>query len=281
MIKTSRQLKDMIRNLSKEKAADAQILMRNYMMERFLERVSMSVYKDKFILKGGMLVAAMVGLDARSTMDMDATIKDAPVNIDKTTNIMKDIISIYIDDGVKFQINRVSEIMDVAEYPGVRVSMVALFDGITTPLKIDISTGDAVIPKEIRYSFRMMFEERSINIWAYNLETIMAEKLETIIVRTITNTRIRDFYDIFILMKLYGGDLNFVDLHKALIATAVKRNSEKLLSDAESVFNEVENNSVMQKLWKDYCKKFNYAEGIEWSEVMDSVKKLYAISGRT
>lgn len=155
MIKTARQLKDLIRNLSKKNAADAQILMRNYMMERFLERISLSSYRDKFILKGGMLVAAMVGLDARSTMDLDATVKGANVSVEDVENMMAEIIAVPIDDGVTFQVKSISEIMDEAEYPGIRVTMTTLFDGVRTPLKIDISTGDAITPKEVRYSFKI------------------------------------------------------------------------------------------------------------------------------
>ena len=257
MIKTARQLKDLIRNLSREKSADAQILMRNYMMERFLERISLSEYRDKFILKGGMLVAAMVGLDARSTMDLDATIKGANVNVEDIENLISSIVTVPIDDGVKFQLKSISEIMDEAEYPGIRVSMSTTFDGVVTPLKIDISTGDAITPREVRYSFKLMLEDRSIDIWAYNLETVLAEKLETIITRTTTNTRMRDFYDIYILEQLHGTTLNPKILHDALLATAHKRGSEKYLNQAEEVFDEVENDSVMQKLWEAYRKKFS------------------------
>ena len=260
MIKTARQLKDLIRNLSREKSADAQILMRNYMMERFLERISLSEYRDKFILKGGMLVAAMVGLDARSTMDLDATIKGANVNVEDIENLISSIVIVPIDDGVKFQLKSISEIMDEAEYPGIRVSMSTTFDGVVTPLKIDISTGDAITPREVRYSFKLMLEDRSIDIWAYNLETVLAEKLETIITRTTTNTRMRDFYDIYILEQLHGTTLNPKILHDALLATAHKRGSEKYLNQAEEVFDEVENDSVMQKLWEAYRKKFSYVE---------------------
>ena len=254
MIKTARQLKDLIRNLSRENSADAQILMRNYMMERFLERISLSEYRDKFILKGGMLVAAMVGLDARSTMDLDATIKGANVNVEDIENLISSIVTVPIDDGVKFQLKSISEIMDEAEYPGIRVSMSTTFDGVVTPLKIDISTGDAITPREVRYSFKLMLEDRSIDIWAYNLETVLAEKLETIITRTTTNTRMRDFYDIYILEQLHGTTLNPKILHDALLATAHKRGSEKYLNQAEEVFDEVENDSVMQKLWEAYRK---------------------------
>ena len=274
MIKTARQLKDLIRNLSREKSADAQILMRNYMMERFLERISLSEYRDKFILKGGMLVAAMVGLDARSTMDLDATIKGANVNVEDIENLISSIVTVPIDDGVKFQLKSISEIMDEAEYPGIRVSMSTTFDGVVTPLKIDISTGDAITPREVRYSFKLMLEDRSIDIWAYNLETVLAEKLETIITRTTTNTRMRDFYDIYILEQLHGTTLNPKILHDALLATAHKRGSEKYLNQAEEVFDEVENDSVMQKLWEAYRKKFSYASDLEWDVIMKVICSL-------
>lgn len=206
MIKTAKQLKDLIRNLSKKKSADAQILMRNYMMERFLERISLSQYQDKFILT--------------------------------------------MEDGVTFRIKQITEIMDEAEYPGVRVSMETEFDGVRTPLKVDISTGDVITPKEIQYSFKLMLEERSINVWAYNLETVLAEKLETVISRGITNTRMRDYYDIHILIKLYVNTLNGKVLGEALLATAKKRETEYHLNDAQEIFDEIQNDSNMQKLWK-------------------------------
>ena len=278
MIKTARQLKDLIRNLSREKSADAQLLMRNYMMERFLERISLSEYRDKFILKGGMLVAAMVGLDARSTMDLDATVKGANVNVEDIENLISAIVSVPIDDGVKFQLKSISEIMDEAEYPGIRVSMTTTFDGVVTPLKIDISTGDAITPREVRYSFKLMLEDRSIDIWAYNLETVLAEKLETIITRTTTNTRMRDFYDIYILDQLHGNTLNRQTLYDALLATAKKRGTERHLAEAVDVLNEVESSSVMQKLWESYRRKFSYAADLEWSIIMGAVRSLYALS---
>ena len=286
MIKTARQLKDLIRNLSREKSADAQILMRNYMMERFLERISLSEYRDKFILKGGMLVAAMVGLDARSTMDLDAKVDACGISCpgpimklkkEDIENLISSIVTVPIDDGVKFQLKSISEIMDEAEYPGIRVSMSTTFDGVVTPLKIDISTGDAITPREVRYSFKLMLEDRSIDIWAYNLETVLAEKLETIITRTTTNTRMRDFYDIYILEQLHGTTLNPKILHDALLATAHKRGSEKYLNQAEEVFDEVENDSVMQKLWEAYRKKFSYASDLEWDVIMKVIRRLYVL----
>ena len=279
MITTARQLKDLVRNLSKKKSADAQILMRNYMMERFLERISLSEYKNQFILKGGMLVAAMVGLDARATMDLDATIKGTNVSVEDVEMIISKIISIPLNDGVLFRIKRISEIMEEADYPGVRVSMETKFDGVITPLKIDISTGDIITPREIKYNFNLMFENRTIEVWAYNLETVLAEKLETVISRNVTNTRMRDFYDIYILQKLHGKQLKKQVLWNALVATARKRGTLEQINsgDRREIFDEIEISSVMENLWKAYQKNYSYAVDISWHIVMESVRYLYQI----
>ena len=275
MITTARQLKDLIRNLSKKKSADAQILMRNYMMERFLERISLSEYKNQFILKGGMLVAAMVGLDARATMDLDATIKGTNVSVEDVEMIISKIISIPLNDGVLFRIKRISEIMEEADYPGVRVSMETKFDGVITPLKIDISTGDIITPREIKCNFNLMLENRTIEVWAYNLETVLAEKLETVISRNVTNTRMRDFYDIYILQKLYGEDV----LGDALVATAKKRETLEQIEteDIDEVFDEIQSSSVMENLWKAYQRNYSYSADIPWHTIMKSIRTLYEI----
>ena len=279
MITTARQLKDLIRNLSKKKSADAQILMRNYMMERFLERISLSEYKNQFILKGGMLVAAMVGLDARATMDLDATIKGTNVSVEDVEMIISQIISIPLDDGVSFRIKRISEIMEEADYPGVRISMETKFDGVITPLKIDISTGDIITPREIKYNFNLMLENRTIEVWAYNLETVLAEKLETVISRNVTNTRMRDFYDIYILQKLYGEQLSKDVLWDALVATAKKRETLEQIEteDIDEVFDEIQSSSVMENLWKAYQRNYSYSADIPWHTIMKSIRTLYEI----
>ena len=279
MITTARQLKDLIRNLSKKKSADAQILVRNYMMERFLERISLSEYKNQFILKGGMLVAAMVGLDARATMDLDATIKGTNVSVEDVEMIISKIISIPLNDGVSFRIKRISEIMEEADYPGVRVSMETKFDGVITPLKIDISTGDIITPREIKYNFKLMLENRTIEVWAYNLETVLAEKLETVISRNVTNTRMRDFYDIYILQKLYGEQLSKDVLRDALVATAKKRETLEQIEteDIDEVFDEIQSSSVMENLWKTYQRNYSYSADIPWHTIMKSIRTLYEI----
>lgn len=277
MIKTSKQLKDLIRNYARKNSADAQILMRNYMMERFLERISLSEYKDKFILKGGMLVAAMVGLDVRSTMDLDATIKGVNISVENVEQIINTIVSVFLDDGVSFHVKQISEIMEESEYPCVRISMETFFDGVKTPFKIDMSTGDVITPKEVQYNLKLMLEDRSIAIWAYNLETVLAEKLESIISRDVTNTRMRDFYDIHILHQIYGATLSATTLRDALTATSNKRGTSERIKDAKDIFDEVEKNPVMEKLWTEYQKKFSYVADIGWHTVMSSVKELFLL----
>ena len=272
MIHSSKQLKDLIRNLSKEVGIEAHVLIRKYMMERFLERVSSSKYNGSFILKGGMLVAAFVGVEARATMDIDTTIKGIPVTMVDMERTITEISNIDLEDNVKFRIKKVSEIMDEAEYSGIRFSMDAVLDGAVIPLKIDISTGDEITPREIAYSYKLMFEDRTIPIMTYPIETVLAEKLETVISRSITNTRMRDFYDIHILLK--SQNINADILALALERTAKKRGNFSLLENAESVLNIVKSDEDMKRLWNIYQKKFKYASEYTWDEVIHSVIEL-------
>ena len=272
MIHSSRQLKDLIRNLSKEVGIEAHVLVRKYMMERFLERVSQSRYNASFILKGGMLVSAFVGAEARATMDIDTTIKGIPVTISDMRRAITEISDICLDDSVTFNIKKVSEIMDEAEYSGIRFSMDAVMDGAVIPLKIDISTGDVITPREILYSYKLMFEDRTISIMTYPVETVLAEKLETVISRSVTNTRMRDFYDIHLLLKSQKINGNMLAL--AVERTAKKRGSLGFLENAESVLQEVESNIEMKKLWNIHQEKFKYAAEYTWDEIMLSVREL-------
>ena len=272
MIHSSKQLKDLIRNLSKEVGIEAHVLIRKYMMERFLERVSSSKYNGSFILKGGMLVAAFVGVEARATMDIDTTIKGIPVTIVDMERTITEISNIDLGDNVKFRIKKVLEIMDEAEYSGIRFSMDAVLDGAVIPLKIDISTGDEITPREIAYSYKLMFEDRTIPIMTYPIETVLAEKLETVISRSITNTRMRDFYDIHILLK--SQNINADILALALERTAKKRGNFSLLENAESVLKVVKSDEDMKRLWDIYQKKFKYAGEYTWDEVIHSVREL-------
>lgn len=271
MIHTSRQLKALVRNLSKGDSMQAQILIRNYIMERFLERLSLSPYQGNFILKGGILVSAMVGIDTRSTMDIDATIKNLPLSTQTAESILAEIISVPIDDGVLFKMERISEIMDEAEYSGIRASLMAFIDTMRTPLKLDISTGDRITPREIEYQFKLMFEDRSITVLAYNLETVLAEKLETVLSRGTANTRLRDFYDLYILQHDCTQSFDVNTLSEAFRITCAHRNSQAAVSKGAETLHKVRDNAEMQSLWTAYQQKFSYAEGISWEAVMDAV----------
>ena len=169
--------------------------------------------------------------------------------------------------------------MEEADYPGVRVSMETKFDGVITPLKIDISIGDVITPREIKYNFNLMLEDRTIEVWAYNLETVLAEKLETVISRNVTNTRMRDFYDIYILQKLYGEQLSKDVLWDALVATAKKRETLEQIEteDIDDVFDEIQTSSVMENLWKAYQRNYSYSADIPWHTIMKSIRTLYEI----
>ena len=239
MIKTSRQLKALVRNLTKGDSLQAQIIMRNYVMERFLERISLSKYRNNFILKGGMLVSAMVGLDTRSTMDIDTTIKNMPLSVENAREMIEEIIAVPIDDGMTFSIKSVGEIMDEAEYTGVRVNLEATLETMRAPLKVDISTGDIITPREVLYTFKLMFEERTISILAYNLETVLAEKMETVIARGVANTRLRDYYDLYILQNEYTHAISMEQFKAAFLATCKKRNSIQLIAEGNKILKEL------------------------------------------
>ena len=271
-MKTSMQLKALVRNLSKEKNVEAEIILRNFMLERFLERISVSKYRDNFILKGGMLITAMVGIDSRSTMDLDATIKGQTLTESEIVFIVCDIINITIDDGVIFTYRGIEEIREEADYPGYRVSIGAVLDKTRQTLKIDITTGDFITPKEVTYNFKLLFENRSINILAYTIETVLAEKFETTITRGIANSRMRDFYDIYILTKTQ--DINIAIFREALKKTVEKRHTARQMSDITSSINNISTNDVMIELWTRYQKKYNYAADTTWEMVVDAVKWL-------
>lgn len=271
MIQTSRQLKDFVRNRSKSDSNKAQSLIRLYYMERFLERLSVSKYKHNFILKGGVLVSSMVGSDRRTTMDIDTTIKGQPLSIEDVNRIINEIIEVPMDDGVIFEIIDVYEIMEGAEYTGVRTNLMAHQENMKTPVKIDISTGDAITPGETRYSYRLMFEDREIGLMTYNLETILAEKIETVISRGTANTRLRDFYDIYLLTDLYSDSIDWKLLAKALKATSDKRGSGAVLMGGETIIDELLTDIDMREQWVHYMNKNNYITGIAWE---DSVERL-------
>ena len=268
------QLKALIKNLAKEKCISAQLVLQNYMLERFLERISLSSYRDNFIIKGGFLIASMVGLDTRATMDMDATIKGYPVKEDSIRKMIEEILGIPIEDGITFRLQSIHEIREDDEYSGYRASLIAEYGRMAVPLKLDITSGDKITPREIEYSYKLMWENRSISILAYNLSTILAEKLETILSRADQNTRPRDYYDVYILTKLQGENIDDKTLSLALSATAEKRGSAHLLSQFWDILSTVKSSSIMKSRWENYQKDFDYAKGIEFEECCNAISTL-------
>ncbi len=274
-MKNAMQLKSLIKKISKEKNISAQILLQNYMLERFLERISYSKYKNKYILKGGFLIASMIGVDIRSTMDMDATIKGYPLNEKRIIEMIDDIIAIPLKDRITFERCGIEEIREKDEYVGYRISLIGNYDKMAVPLKLDITTGDKITPKEIEYRYNLMLEERSINILAYNLSTILAEKLESVIVRGDQNTRLRDYYDIFILTKLESKNIEISTLQIALRETAEKRGTYNRIKEFNQVIEMIELSDIMRQRWDNYSKKFSYVEDIKFEETCEAIKKIF------
>ena len=270
-MKNAMQLKAILKNMAKQKNISAHLVLQNYMLERLLERVSVSKYHDNFILKGGFLIAAMVGLDTRATMDMDATLKGFPVNEETVQKMFEEICAIELNDDVTFTFRQIGEIREGDEYTGYRVALTADYPPMAVPLKLDITTGDKITPKEIEYSFKLLLEDRSISILAYNLETILAEKLETVISRSDQNTRPRDYYDIYVLMKLQSHNVDLSSLKDALAATCNKRGSAEVIKGYIQIMELVKNSTVMQEQWKRYQQEFDYASDITFEDTCDTV----------
>ena len=266
-------LKAKIRNIAKQKNIPAQVILQNYMFERLLVRLSVSEYKEKFVLKGGMLVAAIVGLDNRATMDMDTTLKNLPLTPEAIRSALEDICTIKFDDGVAFEIGTISPIREDDIYGGYRVMLNAKFDTLLTPLSIDVSTGDAITPHAVQYNFSEIFDdEKSYELWAYNIETVMAEKVETILRRGVFNTRPRDFYDAYILTTTQKFDKTvFAD---ALKATAKHRGTTQQIEDGPGILHNIEESLELKNMWNKYRKQFAYALDIEYSQIMAVLRTL-------
>lgn len=274
MYLTPAQIKGRIKNVAKQNGSDPITLLRIYMMERFLERITYSKYKDDFIVKGGILVTSMIGISMRSTMDIDTTIRNFDLTKEETTRIVSEIKDISLDDHIEFILNDVSDIMDNMEYPGIRIHMDAKLENLIVPIKIDISTGDVITPREIRYEYPLLLEDKSIQLWSYNLETILAEKIQTILSRGLLNTRMRDFYDVTTLFDRYNDQINYNDLLLAFDKTCSKREPLSLLEHYEEILCSISEDSTLQNLWKNYCRKYKYASHIEFSTNLEIIKQL-------
>ncbi|MBR0384420.1 MAG: nucleotidyl transferase AbiEii/AbiGii toxin family protein [Eubacteriaceae bacterium] len=273
-MKNAMQLKAVVKRIAKEKHISAQLVLQNYTLERLLERIALSPYRDHFVIKGGFLIASMIGLNARATMDMDATVTGYPVNLEVVERMIKTILAVTLDDGFAFELRQISEIRKDDQYTGYRIALTANYEKMAIPLKLDMTTGDRMTPRQIIYDYPLMFENRCIRVMAYNLPTILAEKLQTILSRGDQNTRPRDFYDVFILTKLKGDQIDPETRFEALRATAEKRASIESLTQYQSIMQVVKTSPVMIKRWRGYQRDFDYAAKIAFEEACDAVMDL-------
>ena len=267
-------LRAKINNYAKEHGILAQVVLQNYMFECLLDRISRSKYVDNFVIKGGILVSSLVGLDVRSTMDMDTTLVHLSLTEEKIKEAMNTIIAVPADDGVVFNFISVEPIRKDDVYGGFCLRLDAKYESIETPLSIDISTGDAITPEPMNYGYKRLFNsENVIPLRSYPLETVLAEKIETIITRGILNTRPRDFYDVYILTKTQG--YNAETLRKAIFATAEHRGTKAIMeAETNNRLAVIENSSELQSQWAKYQKKFPYAKDITYQETVNAVKEV-------
>jgi len=273
-MKSATAVKAKIKNKAGGDSDKSQIMLRIYLMERLLERVSLSQYRDNFVLKGGLLVSSLVGVDMRSTMDVDTTVKSLPLNKMSAQKILEEIIAIEVDDGVVFRITKVQDIMEGHEYEGIRFMIECTIDKLKQTIKVDISTGDEITPRAVAYKLPLIIEDRSINLWAYNLETLLAEKLETIMVRAEANTRMRDFYDIHVLLKQDAVTIDRGTMKSAFYATCKRRKSTEQIVTIDDVVNKIADDEVMKQQWTNYQKTNYYVGALEWEDVIESTRKL-------
>ncbi len=270
-MKTPEQLKGAIRNLAKKKGIHAQEVLQIFMFERIMERLSVSSYKDRFILKGGLLISAILGVAERTTMDMDTTVKGLPMDEQSIRKVISEILDQPVDDGIEFRLLDLTPIREDDEYENFRASIQAVYGKMKIPMKIDITTGDKITPKEIQFSYPFLFDDRRVMVKAYTQETILAEKYETIIRRNVGNTRARDFYDLHLLYRLYRENADWNLLKQAVLATAKKRNSISVLQNTRQILPALKESTVLQDLWKRYQAQNLYAKEITYSEVMETV----------
>lgn len=265
-------IKAKIRNLAKNNDLSSQEVLQMFLFERFLERLSKSDYKSNFVIKGGFLVSSLIGINNRTTMDMDSTIKGLPLTEENITKVVNSIINIGVNDGIQFEIKDVNYIRESDEYENFRVSLVANIGKTKNPMKLDLTTGDAITPREIEYSYPCIFHEKNIEVLAYPVETIIAEKYESIIKRNITTTRMRDFYDLYALYNLKKSEIDMNILCTAIKRTSSKRETSQIMKISEEIIEDIQNDPYLKELWDVYVSENKYIGELSFDNVVDIVK---------
>jgi len=260
-------IKGKIRSLAEKKNLKSQEVLQIYFFERFLERLSKSKYKNNFVIKGGFLISSLIGIENRTTMDMDTTIKGIALKEEKIKDIVEEIININVEDGIRFEIKDISYIREEDEYENFRISLIANVGKTKNPMKLDLTTGDAITPREIEYTYPCIFSKENIKIMAYPLETILAEKYETIIRKNITTTRMRDFYDLYTLYKLKKDDIDYKILKEAIERISDKRVSDEIMQDYDEIIEGIKEDSYLRSLWEVYLNENKYIGDLTFDKV--------------
>lgn len=277
MIKNRDSLKARASNLSKKTNIPNKYLIQNFMFEALLKRISKSKYKDKFIIKGGFLLSSIFGVNLRSTMDLDTTIKGLPLDRETITNVINEIIRIDVEDNVRLDIENIKDIREEELYSGFEVNLKAEFDGLKTNLMIDITTGDVITYEEIEFKYSTLFDNEIINIMTYNYETIIAEKFESIISRNIDNTRMKDYYDLYMFVHLKWADINKDTLRKAIFNTSKARETIDYINNANKYIELISDDSRLKALWNSYQNNYEYVKDIKFVDVINAIKIINAM----
>lgn len=273
MFSNANSFKAKIKNISKDKGIPAQQVQQHYLIEQVLKLISTSSYRDSFIVKGGYLIGQMIGLDKRTTMDLDVTLKGTEMSKENLIHIFEEILCSKTD-GFSFSVDKLEPIRQDDEYGGFSLKLNATFDTLKEFVFIDITTGDKITPREITYSMSSIFTNESIKIWTYNLETVLAEKLETIISRGLASTRPRDRYDLFTLYKLRKEEINLEVLKNALENTAEKRKSKDTIYNWEEQVRGIEISDYQKELWIRYQRQFKYAKDISFDNSVQVIREI-------
>lgn len=270
-MKTPEQLKGALRNLANSKRIRADALLQIFLFERIIERLSKSKYVDQFVLKGGLLISSIIGVDRRTTVDMDTTIRGIPVNEKYIAKVLNEIINIPIEDGIQFYLQGLKAIRKKDVYENFCATIEADYGKIHASLKIDITTGDAITPAEVKYDYPFMFDDMTVCVMAYPLETIISEKFETILSRNVTTTRARDLYDLSTLLLLKSNEIKIINLKEAIYNTAKRRGTVTMLSQVQDVYLLMKDDSGQMNMWEQYQKTNTFAEGISYDQALRSI----------
>lgn len=277
MIKNKDSLKAKVSNLASSTNIPNKYLIQSFMFEALLKRISVSKYKDKFIIKGGLLLSSIFGVNLRSTMDLDTTIKGLPLDRTTITKVVNEIISIDLKDNIKLEIENIKDIREEELYSGFNVNLKAEFDGLRTNLMIDITTGDVITYKEVQFEYKTLFDNEIVNIMTYNYETIIAEKFEAIISRNIDNTRMKDYYDLYMFVNLKWDDIDKTILRKAIFNTSKKRETLNYIEEADKYIELINEDSKLKSLWKNYQNNYVYAKDISFENTIAAIKVINGV----